>query len=123
MKKDNRFSQASSAIRAKTVMFEGITHIVALGCHSMTGKDIESIFEDPYVFFVAWDHDGMYGLIGRRGNFLLLQTRRGLSEDGNILALFFACCVGFTASLEDLFDRVTDLINGATETDGKEKCK
>lgn len=99
------------------------THIVALGSHPMTGKDIESIFKDPYVFFVAWDHDGMYGLIRRGGNLLLLQTRRRLSEDGNILALFFARCVGFTASLEDFFDRVASLINGPTETDGKEKCK
>jgi hypothetical protein len=105
------------------MMFAGITHIVALGGHSMTGKDIEGIFEDPHVFFVAWNHDGMYGLIGCEGNFLLLQTWRGLSEDWNILALFFACSVGLTASLKDFFDRVAGLINGAAQTDGKEKCK
>jgi len=104
-------------------MFDGITHIVALGGHPVTGKDIEGIFEDPYVLLVAWDHDGVYGLIGRKGNFLLLQTRRWLPKDWNILALFFACCVGFTASLEDFFDGVAGLINGAAQTDGKEKCK
>jgi hypothetical protein len=105
------------------MMFDGITHIVALGGHPMTGKNIEGIFEYPYVFFVTWNHDGMYGLIGHEGDFLLLQTRRGLSKDRNILALFFACYVGFTANLEDFFDRVAGLTNGATETDGKEKCK
>jgi len=121
--KDNKGQQSQLDCWTKTMMFDGITHIVALGGHSMTGKDIEGIFEDPRVFFVAWNHDGMYGLIGCEGNFLLLQTRRGLSKDWNILALFFTYCVGFTASLEDFFDRVAGLINGAAQTDGKEKCK
>ena len=90
-------------------MFDGITHIVALGGHPMTGKNIEGIFEYPYVFFVTWNHDGMHGVSGHEEDFLL--------------ALFFACYVGFTANLEDFFDRVAGLTNGAAEMDGKEKCK
>ena len=55
-------------------MLDGVTYIVALTGHSMTGEDVQGVFEHPYVFFIAWDHDGMYGFIGREHQFLLLRA-------------------------------------------------
>lgn len=79
----------------------------------MTGKNVERILEDPYVFLIAWHHDCMYGLIRHERNNLVLI----------ILTFFFAGWVGVDAGTDNFLDGIAGLEYGATEADGKDECK
>jgi hypothetical protein len=88
----------------------------------MTGKDVERILEDRYVFLIAGHHDCMYGLIWHERLLLLIQARGKLVHDWIILTLFFAHWVGLRTSTDNFLDGIAGLGHGATETDGKDEC-
>jgi hypothetical protein len=89
----------------------------------MTGKNVERILEDPYVFLIAWHHDCMYGLIRHERNVVLLQARGLLADDLIILTFFFAGWGGVDAGTDNFLDGIADLGYRATEADGKDECE